>query len=147
MAKEAIRKFFSEEQEKQIIDAIREAELNTSGEIRVHIDEYCKTDSFKRATEVFNNLKMHKTELRNGILFYIATEDHKFAVVGDLGIHKHVSDQFWNNIRDEVQADFRQSQFSAGLAKGIAHCGQALKEHFPYSEDDINELPDEISTS
>ena len=91
MAKEAIRKFFTEPQEEQIINAIRQAELNTSGEIRVHIEENCKGDAVDRATQVFGELSMHETELRNGILFYIATEAHKFSVIGDQGIHDHGS--------------------------------------------------------
>lgn len=147
MPKKAIRKFFTEEQEQLVIDAIRKAELNTSGEIRVHIEETCEGDSFDRATHIFGELSMHETELRNGILFYIATEDHKFSVVGDEGIHNHVQDSFWQSIRDEVIEDFKVGNFTEGLTKGIIHCGEALREHFPYQDDDINELPDEISTS
>lgn len=147
MAKKAIRKFFTEAQEEQIIHAIRQAELNTSGEVRVHIEENCAGDAVDRATQIFGELNMHETELRNGILFYIASEDHKFAVVGDQGIHEHVHDAFWQEIRDEVIDEFKAGHFAAGLEKGILHCGEALKEHFPYQDDDINELPDEISTS
>ena len=147
MAKDAIRKFFTEEQEKQIINAIRQAELNTSGEIRVHIEEKCAGDAVERATQVFGELNMHETELHNGILFYIATEDHKFSVVGDKGIHDHVHDAFWQEIRDEVIDAFKASQFADGLEKGILHCGEALRQYFPYQDDDVNELPDEISTS
>ena len=147
MAKEAIRKFFTEEQEEQIINAIRQAELNTSGEIRVHIEANCEGDAVERATQVFGELNMHETELRNGILFYIATDAHKFSVVGDQGIHEHVHDAFWQEIRDEVIEEFKAGHFAAGLEKGILHCGEALRQYFPYQDDDINELPDEISTS
>lgn len=147
MAKEAIRKFFNEEQEAEIVAAIRAAELNTSGEIRVHIEERCKKDGFKRATEIFGNLAMHKTELRNGVLFYIATLDHKFAIVGDEGINKKVPAHFWEEIRDQMQSAFKQGDFVGGLTVGIAQSGKALKEYFPYDKDDTNELSNEISTS
>ncbi len=147
MAKKEIRKFFDEQQEAQIIGAIQEAERNTSGEIRVHIEENCSGDAVDRATQIFGELNMHETELRNGILFYIATEDHKFSVVGDQGIHQHVHDAFWQEIRDEVIEEFKTGHFAAGLEKGILHCGEALQKYFPYQDDDLNELPDEISTS
>lgn len=147
MPKEAIRKFFSEAEEAKIIEAIRLAELATSGEIRVHIEEKCKESAFDRATEVFGNLEMHETELRNGVLFYLATADHKFAIIGDEGINAKVPAGFWDDIRDEMQTAFKSGDFVGGLSKGIALSGKALKEFFPYTDDDINELSDEISTS
>ncbi len=147
MPDKEIRKFFSKEQEQQIIEAIREAEKSTSGEIRVHIEEHCKKDAVQRATQIFAKLQMHQTNLRNGILFYLASEDHKFAIIGDKGIHEIVHQSFWQSIRDAMQADFKAGNFTEGLSKGILHCGEALRTHFPYDEDDINELPDEISTS
>lgn len=147
MAKKAIRKFFTEAQEEQIIRAIRQAERNTSGEVRVHIEENCTGDAVDRATHLFGELNMHNTKLRNGILFYIASKDHKFAVVGDEGIHEQVNDAFWQEIRNEVIDEFKAGHFAAGLEKGILHGGEALKQYFPYQDDDINELPDEISTS
>lgn len=147
MSKKNIRKFFTEAQEQQIIDAIKHAELNTSGEIRVHVEETCKGDAVERATHIFGELNMHQTELRNGILFYIATDSHKFAVVGDEGIHQKVAPNFWQTIKNEVIADFKSGDFAIGLSKGILHCGEALRKHFPYQDDDINELPDEISIS
>jgi len=146
MSEKKIRKFFTTEEEAQIIDAIHQAELDTSGEIRVHIEEHCKAVAFDRGTEVFGTLEMHKTALRNGVLFYIATEDHKFAIVGDKGINAKVPAGFWDNIRDEMQAAFKRGDFVGGLSVGIAKSGNVLKEFFPYEEDDTNELPNEIST-
>lgn len=143
----AVRKFFTPDQEAQIVAAIREAELNTSGEIRVHMDEKCSGDAFERATKVFHQLKMDATQLQNGILFYLASKDHKFAIIGDKGINEKVPDDFWDHIRDEMQAAFKAGNFTEGLCSGIAATGHALKEFFPYADDDINELPDSISTS
>lgn len=143
----AIRDFFTKEQETQIVHAIREAELHTSGEIRVHIEEKCTGDAFKRATNVFHQLNMDATQLRNGILFYLATKDHKFAIIGDKGINEKVPNDFWDHIRDDMQAAFKAGNFTEGLCSGIAATGHALKAFFPYADDDINELPDSISTS
>lgn len=145
--KEGIRRFFSRDEEDEIVNAIRGAELNTSGEIRVHIEEKCKGDAYGRATKVFHQLKMDSTAARNGILFYIAQDDHKFAIIGDRGIDEKVPNDFWDHIRDEMQTLFRQGAFTAGLSQGIAATGVALKEFFPYQDDDENELPDSISTS
>ena len=115
--------------------------------IRVHIEERCKTDAIERATQVFGELEMHKTELRNGVLFYLATLDHKFAIVGDEGIDTKIPANFWEEIRDEMQTAFKMGDFVGGLSAGIARSGKALKEYFPYADDDTNELSDEISTS
>lgn len=147
MAKEAIRKFFNEAEEQQIIAAIRAAEYHTSGEIRIHIEEHCPNDGLERATELFGLLEMHKTDLRNGVLFYLATVDHKFAILGDEGINKKVPPHFWEEIRDEMTAAFKQGDFVGGLSVGIARSGKALKEFFPYEDADKNELSDEISSS
>jgi uncharacterized membrane protein len=145
--KEAIRRFFSTEQEEAIVAAIREAEKNTSGEIRVHIEERCKADAYTRATQVFHQLRMDATKLHNGVLFYIATEDHKFAIVGDSGIDKKVPPGYWDSIRDGMQNKFRQGLFTEGLTEGIAATGHMLNEFFHFEKGDTNELSDGISTS
>lgn len=145
--KEAIRRFFTADEEESIVAAIREAEKNTSGEIRVHIEEHCKADAFKRATQVFHKLRMDATKLHNGVLFYLATEDHKFAIIGDSGIDKKVPAGYWENIRDAMQEKFKQGQFTDGLTEAILATGVMLKQFFPYQKDDTNELPDSISTS
>ena len=136
----------TEEQQKQVVEAIKAAEKNTSGEVRVHIESNCANDEvLDRAKEVFVTLGLHRTERRNGVLFYVATEDRKFAVLGDEGIDNVVPEDFWNSTRDVMRTQFRNSAFAEGLCAGITLAGQQLKHFFPYQDDDTNELPDEIS--
>ncbi|WP_439880649.1 TPM domain-containing protein [Pontibacter sp. MBLB2868] len=132
--------------EAKIMAAIKEAETNTSGEIRVHIESNCKGNVLDRATEVFADLQMHKTELRNGVLFYVALEDHEFAVLGDAGINATVPEHFWQEITAEVIRQFKENKYAEGLTTGILMAGKQLKAHFPYNRHtDINELDDDIS--
>ncbi|WP_439184639.1 TPM domain-containing protein [Carboxylicivirga taeanensis] len=137
--------FFSEDERQQIVEAIKKAELNTSGEIRVHLDKKCDEDVLDRAAFWFEKLKMHKTEQRNSVLFYLAYEDRKFAVLGDAGINQKVPDDFWNAIKDQMLSAFKEGKFAEGLADGIIASGEQLKAHFPYQSDDVNELSDDIS--
>ena len=141
------RLFFTKEEQQRIIAAIKNAELNTSGEIRVHIENRCKGEALERAAELFYELKMDHTAARNGILFYLAVKDHKFAVIGDEGINKNVEHDFWNDIKDEMIANFKEKKFTEGLVSGILKCGDKLKTYFPHLSDDVNELSDEISFS
>ena len=145
--KDKAKDFFTQEEEQSIISAIKEAEKNTSGEIRVHLENHTQKDNLKRAVEIFEKIGMTKTELRNGVLFYLAVQDHKFSILGDKGINDKVPNGFWDEIKDTVQNHFKQGEFAEGLSKGIIMAGNALKEHFPYQSDDVNELPDEISKS
>ena len=140
-----IQNFFTEENKLQITNAIRAAELNTSGEIRIHIEKFCKEDVLDRAAYIFEKLEMHKTELRNGVLFYLAMEDHKFAILGDAGINQKVAENFWEETKETVLKEFKEGNITEGLSKGILMAGEQLKEHFPYKKDDVNELSDEIS--
>ncbi len=137
--------FFSSEDRKKITDAIKEAELNTSGEIRVHVEGQCKADVLDRAAFLFRQLNMHKTELRNGVLFYLAVKDRQFAILGDAGINKVTKENFWDEIKEMMQEKFVAQQFAEGLAEGIKMAGEQLKKHFPYQSDDVNELIDDIS--
>lgn len=141
----SVKSRFSEEQKLQIKNAIRVAESNTSGEIRVHIEKHCRIDVLDRAAYVFEKLEMHKTEHRNGVLFYLAFDDRKFAILGDAGINRKVPENFWDEIKEEVIAQFREGKIANGLADGIVKAGQQLKIHFPWKKDDVNELSDEIS--
>ena len=141
------RSFFTKEEQQKIVAAIREAELNTSGEIRVHIENHCKEEALERAAELFYDLKMNHTAARNGILFYLAVKDHKFAIIGDEGINREVERDFWNDIKDEMIYNFKENKFAEGLIAGILKCGDKLKEYFPHQNDDVNELSDEISFS
>lgn len=137
--------FFSREDKILILDAIKEAELNTSGEIRVHIEKTCKTNVLDRAAYIFEKLKIHKTKLRNGVLFYLAYEDHKFAILGDAGINAVTPKNFWDDIKDTMTDYFKKAEFAKGLSEGIRMAGEHLKKNFPYQSDDVNELSDDIS--
>ena len=139
------RQILNEEEDHRIVEAIRQAELNTSGEIKVHIENYCQNKVTKRSLFVFKQLKMNKTKQRNGVLFYLAALDRKFAIIGDEGINKVVEPDFWNDIRDLMAKAFKEGHFAEGLEQGIMRCGKKLKTYFPYQSDDINEIPDEIS--
>jgi uncharacterized membrane protein len=139
--------FFKSDEKELILQAIREAELNTSGEIRVHIENHCKTEVLDRASVVFDLLKMQKTKDRNGVLFYLAVKDRKFAIIGDIGINAKVPANFWDEIKGGLQQNFKNGEFSKGLSQGILLAGHQLKHHFKHQKDDVNELSDEISFS
>jgi uncharacterized membrane protein len=141
----SVQSFFTDDEKTKITDAIKTAELNTSGEIRVHVEGKCSHDVLDCAAYWFEKLKMHKTELRNGVLFYLAIDDRKFAILGDGGINAKVPEDFWENIKEHMLSRFKESQFADGLAEGILMAGEQLKKHFPYQSDDVNELSDEIS--
>lgn len=137
--------FFTKEQQALILSALKEAEKATSGEIRVHIETWLAGDALDRAAWIFRKIGMHKTKERNGVLFYLAVRNKKFAIIGDTGINSKVPANFWDDIRDIIQTNFGENKFTEGLVEGIKLAGIQLKEHFPREKDDINELPDEIS--
>jgi uncharacterized membrane protein len=137
--------FFNKEQQAQILASVKEAEKATSGELKVHIETSCTEDVLDRASWVFKKLGMNKTAERNGVLFYLAVSDRKFAIIGDAGINAKVPAGFWDEISGLLQKRFREGKFTEGLSEGIILAGKQLKTHFPYTKDDINELPDEIS--
>lgn len=137
--------FFTKEQKKEIENAIKTAELNTSGEIRVHIENKCVGSELDRAAYWFAELKMHKTEKRNGVLVYMGISDRKFAIIGDIGINAAVDKNFWNSTKELMLSFFKEEKFTQGLSVGIIQAGLQLKKHFPYQTDDVNELADEIS--
>ncbi len=139
------KNFFSKEEQLEIKKAILNAELDTSGEIRVHVDNECIGDALDRASYIFGKLKMDRTELHNGVLFYLAIKSKKFAIIGDSGINKEVPENFWEEIKTKMTDNFVSGDFTTGLIEGITMAGIRLKKHFPYHIDDINELPDEIS--
>ena len=139
------RQILNKDEDRRIVSAIKQAELNTSGEIKVHIENHCRGDVEERSLFVFNHLKINKTRQHNGVLIYLAAKDHKFAILGDEGINKVVEADFWNDIRDLMAAAFKEGRFAEGLEQGILRCGEKLKTYFPYQSDDVNEIPDEIS--
>ena len=139
-------KLFSPEQKSQIVSAIQKAETMTSGEIQVHIENHCRGDVLDRAAEVFETLKMYQTKDRNGVLFYLAVLDHKFAILGDAGINAVVPKDFWESTKEVMASHFRQGKFTQGLIEGIHLAGDQLGAHFPYDKaGDKNELSDEVS--
>lgn len=137
--------FFTKEQQKRIRDAIIEAEDTTSGEIRVHIETRLSGNVLDRAAWIFKRIGMHETEERNGVLFYLAVTNKKFAVIGDHGINSRVPEDFWDSVKQTIEKDFSAGNFTGGLAEGILLTGRLLKQHFPVQKDDKNELPDDIS--
>ena len=138
-------KLFSKTEQEAIVSAIKEAELNTSGEVRVHVESSFKGDVLDQAAFMFKKLGMLKTEQRNGVLFYLAAKNRKFAVLGDAGINAKVPDDFWEDVKAKMLEEFKEGKLADGLVKGILMAGEKLKEHFPYQTDDVNELSDEIS--
>ena len=137
--------FLSDKGKADILVAISDAESRTSGEIRLHVETRCKGDVLDRAPSVFATLGMHKTELRNGVLFYLAAGDRKFAILGDGGINAAVPDGFWDEVKDTVITGLAHGKAGEGLAAGIRLAGEQLSTHFPVADDDVNELSDDIS--
>jgi len=137
--------FFSPDEQLLITTAIQQAENQTSGEIRVHLEKNCTGNVLDRAAEVFAHLEMQKTKLRNGVLFYLAYEDRKFAILGDAGINTTVPENFWDDIKIRMQTKFRAGHFIEGLCEGVELAGNQLKTNFPRANDDIDELPNHIS--
>jgi uncharacterized membrane protein len=136
---------FSEAEELKIIEAVAEAENGTSGEIRVHIDRYCKNDPLLKAQNVFHHQKMDTTELRNGVIIYVSLYDKQLAIYGDKGINGKVEHDFWDTTLTKITEQFKQGKIVEGIIEGLKEAGLRLKTHFPKSDNDINELPNEIS--
>ncbi len=145
MIRGLISEYFSKDEKKAIVEAIREAEKNTSGEIRVYFEQSTKRMStMDRAYRAFQKLGMQKTEQKNGVLIYIAFGDHECAIIGDRGIHEKVGHHFWEEELEILRSHFRRDEYVAGLQKAIRLAGERLAEYFPYQRDDVNELDDEL---
>lgn len=140
-----VEDFLTAKEEQQIVAAIKLAEKNTSGEIRVHIEKETKTPPLDRAKEVFLLLKMDQTNAQNGVLFYIAIQNKQFAIYGDIGIYQQTTPNFWDDEKNLVLQYFAKKQQAKGLILAIERVGEKLKKLFPYKTDDSNELSDEIS--
>lgn len=143
MAKQA--HLLTEQEEQDVVKAIVRAEQETSGEIRVHIEPNCKGEPLQRAIDIFPKLGMHKTKHRNGVLIYIASEDHKLAIYGDKAIHEHVGQHFWDDVLSQMQNHFKTGTYGNGIAEAVLAVGDKLKTRFPHEADDKDELSDEIS--
>ena len=139
------KKFFTPEEQERITGEIRKAEEKTSGEIRVHLDCCAREDALDKARKIFEGLGMTRTEQRNGVLIYLATENRKFAILGDEGIHRVVPENYWEDVKDKMQAEFQKGRFLEGICFGVREIGEKLKTHFPVKENDRNELPNTIS--
>jgi uncharacterized membrane protein len=138
-------KFFSAPEKKKIVEAIKMAEKQTSGEIRLRLEKRSRKPVMDRAVQVFNNLEMGKTALKNGVLIYLATASHEFVILGDSGINQAVQENFWNDVADRMSQFFKEDKFCDGVCEGITMIGEKLKIHFPYLAADRDELSNEIS--
>lgn len=137
--------FFTPVEQQRILAEIGRAEERSSGEIRVHLDRHSGKDPLHKARQVFERLGMARTRQRNGVLIYLDTDHHKFAIVGDEGIHRVVPENYWEGVKEEMQGYFRKGEFCEGLCRGIRRIGEELQAHFPADEKAGDELPDEIS--
>ncbi|TXD46889.1 TPM domain-containing protein [Polaribacter sp. IC073] len=140
-----VEAFLTPEEEKEIISAIRTAETNTSGEIRIHIEASSEKEHYERALEVFHLLKMDNTKDANGVLIYVAVKDHKFVICGDKGINDVIAENFWDTTKNVIQDHFKKGNFKQGIVDGILKAGLELQNHFPWQTDDVDELSNEIS--
>ena len=141
------KSLFTEAEAAEVVEAIAQAEEKTSAEIRVHISQRFKgEDIVGEAQKTFAKLNMHQTEARNGILIFLVSERKQFAIFGDAGINAKMQPSDWDEIRDHMQALFREQQFKAGVIRGIKEIGQILASHFPPNLENPNELSNQIST-
>jgi len=140
------KEFFTAEEKKRIVDAIREAEKRTSGEIRVFVESHCRyVDPLERAAEVFFSLEMDETKDHNAVLVYVAMKDRQLAVFGDKGIHEKVGTDYWRKEVELMISKFNSENYGEGISQCVLDIGEALHHYFPYDQDtDKNELPDEI---
>ena len=140
-----VEDFLTKEEEQAVVEAIRLAEMSTSGEIRVHIEIETSLNTFDRAKAVFHELKMDETELKNGVLIYVAVSNRSFIICGDKGINDLVPADFWDCTKEIMASQFKGGNFKQGLIDGISNAGEQLKKYFPYQNNDSNELSNEIS--
>lgn len=140
------QKFFDAEEQALIASAIRKAERSTSGEIRVYVESRCSyMDALDRAVELFGQMGMQETKERNAVLVYVAVRDHQLAVFGDEGIHQKVGTEYWQQEVGKMIRDFNRDDYAKGIADCVEDIGQALQHHFPYTNQDKNELSDDIA--
>lgn len=139
------RNFFTASEQQLLVDAIAKAEQLTSGEIRLHIENFCFGSELNGAVKVFKKLNMHQTQERNGILIYLAVVSRKVAIIGDEGIHQKLGQEFWEKISGNLIAEFKANKKAGALAAAIVECGEQLGKYFPVKDDDRNELSNSIS--
>ena len=141
------KEFLDKLDQDRIVKAIQNAEGQTSGEIRVHVQPKSGSDIRQFAERTFEGLGMTKTAHRNGVLLFIASEENRFAILGDRGIHEKVPAGFWDDISAKLTIRFRNGEFTDGIVEAIAAAGEHLKQYFPRATEDVNELPDQIDVS
>lgn len=141
----AARYFLTKDEQNRVVEAIANAENQTSGEIRLHLESHCKEDVLDQASYWFEKLEMHKTDLRNGVLIYVATEDHKLAILGDAGINEKVPENFWDDVKEVMIGGFKDQNYEVALVQAIGMIGEKLVADFPFQSDDVNEISDDIS--
>jgi uncharacterized membrane protein len=139
------RNFFTEEEQKLLVESIAHAEMLTSGEIRLHLENFCIGDEVAAAKKIFEKLHMHETAERNGVLIYIATVSRKIAIIGDEGIHKKLGSEFWESLVQRLIAQFKANNKAHALADCIRECGNQLGKYFPRNASDKDELSNTIS--
>lgn len=139
------RDFFTDSERQEIELAITDAEKITSGEIRIHLENSCKEDILDHAAWIFEELEMHETENRNGVLIYLAVDDKEFAILGDIGINEKLGENYWESLKDVIKAFFAEGKFKEGLIHSAKHIGNSLTAHFPKGSNNKNELPNDIS--
>jgi uncharacterized membrane protein len=140
------RAYLDYDSEKRIVNAIGDAEKNTRAEIRVHLAAKIKKDIYQDAVSNFKRLGLYKTELRSAVMIYVVPGKKEFAIVGDVGIHEKVRDEFWQSVRDAMAAEFKTSDMAAGIIKGIELAGHKLEEYFPLNHGpNPNEISNRIS--
>jgi uncharacterized membrane protein len=140
-----VRRHLSDDDLDAIAGAVAAAERLTSGQVRVHLEQRCAGDPLVRARRSFAQIGMDRTRLRNGVLLYLALDDHRFAVLGDSGIHERVGAGFWDSVRDALRRDLQAGRMRDGIVAAVLEIGRALGEHFPDRPDDTNELSDAVS--
>ncbi len=139
------RDFFTSEEKTEIETAITKAEEITSGEIRIHLENTCKENILDHAAWIFEELEMHTTQLRSGVLIYLAVNDQKFAILGDTGINEKLGENYWEKLKNDMASDFKAGKFKEGLIHAVSQIGQDLTTHFPKTSEDQNELLNDIS--
>ena len=140
-----VEDFLTANEELEVVNAIIEAEKNTSGEIRVHIEATTNLSPIDRAKELFHHLKMDNTKEGNGVIIYVAALDQKFTIYGDAGINRVVPNNFWDTTKDAIETEFKKGNFKQGIINGVLKAGEELERHFPWKHGDTNELSNEIS--
>ena len=141
----AAEDFLSKEERQQVSAAIGAAENRTSGEIRVHLEDHIEDEVMDHAAFIFEELGMHRTRDRNGVLIYLSVVDRKIAVIGDAGINERVPDDFWNDVLALLKSHLAAGRRVEALTESVQMVGEKLRDFFPLKRDDTDELSNEIS--